>query len=89
MRILIYTLAVVSVAFIVGCGKSGEENKNVSSAKSVIPVKSATEYREILEKRVSSPRGCDIDIRKEVSEFERSSDDEKRKMYNKQEELAR
>jgi len=78
MKRIMYSLAIAASAFCLGCGKS---DKPVPSSKQYTP--SAAEYKALLEKRVSSPGGANINIRQEVSKFENASAAEKRELYNK------
>lgn len=71
MKRIMYSLAIAASAFCLGCGKSEPDTP------------SAAEYKAILEKRVSSPGGANINIRQEVSRFQNASDAEKRELYNR------
>jgi hypothetical protein len=75
----------VSFIFIVGCGRSEEPRESVVYN----PVPSVSEYRQVLEKRIASSDGANINVRQEVNAFENASDAEKREMYNRAKNLAR
>lgn len=78
---IIYILAIVSSILVIGCRKKEEKPSD--------PVRTTTEYRELLEKRITSPNGANINVRQEVNTYENASDAEKRKMYDQAKELAK
>ena len=78
MKRIMYLLAIAVSALCLGCGKS---DGPVPPSEPYTP--SAAEYKALLEKRVSSPGGANINIRQEVGKFENASAAEKRELYNK------
>ena len=78
MKKIMYSLAIAASAFCLGCGKSDEPTP---SSEPYTP--SAAEYKALLEKRVSSPGGANINIRQEVSRFQNADDAEKRELYGR------
>ena len=101
MKEIIYSLIVASCVFCAGCGK--EEEKNPVAAAAAEAVKSyadaaareaaravdPAEYKALLEKRAASVDGANINIKLEVSKFEKASDAEKRELYNSVKDLVK
>lgn len=85
MNKIICIIASVSSILILGCGKSEEKYEIVVPD----PVPTASDYRQVLEKRITSSDGANINVRQEVNAFENASDAEKREMYNRAKNLAR
>jgi len=83
MKKIMYSLAIAASAFCLGCEKSEPDTPPEPHTPST------AEYKALLEKRVSSVKGAEINIRQEVGKFENASSAEKRKLYETQKSLAR
>ena len=77
MKRIMYLLTIAASAFCLGCGESEPDTPSTS------------EYKALLEKRASSVGGAKINIRQEISKFEKASPAKKRELYRTQESLAR
>lgn len=80
MKKLIYITSLIVLLFFIGCGDDSQPRSS-----SVQPV---SEYKKLLEKRVDSVDGANINIRKEVSRYENASDEDKRSLYKKVEDIV-
>lgn len=77
MKRIMYLLAIAVSALCLGCGKSEPDTPREPYTPST------AEYKALLEKRVSSVDGANINIRLEVGKFENASPSEKRDLYNR------
>lgn len=76
----IFKVALLAFSVILaGCGESGEGGAVSNQCKPP----SVSEYRTLLERRQASSGGVTINIRREISQYENLSDDEKIEQYNK------
>lgn len=78
MKTIFCTFIAIASLFCAGCAPSEMDDKP----------KSESEYRKLLEKRISSAGGAVININQEVNEYRKASPDEKREMYRKVYELV-
>ena len=83
MKKIMYSLTIAISAFCLGCGQSETDSPTET------PTPSTSEYKDLLEKRASSPSGAKINIRQEVGKFENASSAEKHELYETQKSLAR
>ena len=83
-------LAIILSASAVICGCDATEKKPIP-AMPPAPEKApaAEQYRALLEKRVRSCGGADINIMKEVSKYNNSSDEGKKALYKEAESLLK
>ena len=98
MKEIIYSLIVASCVFCAGCQKEEEKNPVAAAAEAVAAGRDAAareaarslyEYKALLEKRAASVDGANINIKLEVSKFEKASDAEKRELYNSVKDLVK
>lgn len=84
----IFVASVVTLAlFCAGCGNGNSSSGSDSAKNPLVP--NASQYRALLEKRISSTDGANINIRQEMSRFESASEAEKLVLFNRASELAR
>lgn len=83
-------LAIILSTSAVVCGCDAHEKKPIPATPPAPEKTPAAElYRALLEKRVRSCDGADINIMKEVSRYKNSSNDEKTALYKKAEALLK
>ena len=83
MKRIMYSLAITASMFCLGCGQSEPDPMPEPSTPS------KAEYKALLEKRVSSVDGANINILQELSKFDNASPAEKRELYNKVKSLVK
>lgn len=81
----LYMYAIVLALLACGCGEKDRSETPIAPD----PVPTVSAFRQILEKRISSADGAEINVRQEVGKFENASDAEKRKMFEAAKNLAR
>lgn len=88
MNKLLCVCAIATSLFVVGCGGDDDAPQSSdSSSESKVPT--SLEYRQVLEKRIASPDGANINIRQEIGKFENATDEDKRLMFKKVSDLAK
>ena len=81
---IIYVIALASSVILTGCG-----NEEATPVEKTTKVPTSAAYRKLLEKRVSSTRGADINIMQEMSKFERATDVEKGELFKRAESFVK
>lgn len=81
-----FTIAVSLL--VVGCS-GDDDDTQVPEPSQESKAPTVSEYRQVLEKRIASPDGANINIRQEIGKFENASDEVKRLIFKKVSDLAK
>jgi len=87
MNRILFALTIASSLIVAGCGEGEDPQPTAQSPAPHVPT--VAEYRQILEKRISSTDGANINVRQEIGKFEKASDADKISMYKKVKDLAK
>lgn len=78
-------LFAILASTVVACFLLGGCSEPLQSSQPKVPT--AAEYRALLERRIRSSGGADIDVQKAVSEYKNSSDEKKKSLYQNAEKM--